>query len=161
MLSKQEAKTNHRAHSMVTLSSPRRLLLRPLFLRRLPLHLLLRWLFLNEDIGSYRTIRGFWVEVFWRYSAHAQWYASYSLAPHRQYVNERTERRQTVMQILKAARIAASDIVDVSAATSGRLSTSRLLCSEAIPAVSSNGDIIHLSPETLGWDWRAHFGRPR
>src|SRR6266566_6383661 len=32
--------------------------------------------------------------------------------------------------------------------------------SEAIPAVSSNGDIIHLSPETLGWDWRAHFGRP-
>src|SRR3989442_11950308 len=42
MLSKQEAKTNHRAHSVVTLSSPRRLLLRPLFLRRLPLHLLLR-----------------------------------------------------------------------------------------------------------------------
>src|SRR2546427_11845313 len=42
MLSKQEAKTNHRAHSVVTLSSPRRrLLLRPLFLRRLPLHLLL------------------------------------------------------------------------------------------------------------------------
>src|SRR5439155_25012867 len=36
-------KTNHRAHSMVTLSSPRRLLLlRPLFLRRLPLHHLLR-----------------------------------------------------------------------------------------------------------------------
>src|SRR6266705_2337708 len=43
MLAKQEAKTNHRAHSVVTLSSPRRLLLlRPLFLRRLPLHLLLR-----------------------------------------------------------------------------------------------------------------------
>src|SRR5438477_11529192 len=38
MLSRQEAKTNHQAHSMVTLSSPRRLLLRPLFLRRLPLH---------------------------------------------------------------------------------------------------------------------------
>ena len=51
-----------------------------------------------------------------------------------------------VMQILKAARIAASDIVGVSAAASGRLSTSRLLRSEAIPAVSSNGDIIHLSP---------------
>src|SRR5438876_1256026 len=43
MLAKQEAKTNHRAHSVVTLSSPRRLLLlRPLFLRRLPRHLLLR-----------------------------------------------------------------------------------------------------------------------
>src|SRR5439155_8609043 len=42
MLAKQEAKTNHRAHSVVTLSSPRRLLLRPLLLRRLPLHLLLR-----------------------------------------------------------------------------------------------------------------------
>src|SRR5439155_6202949 len=42
MLSRQEAKTNHQAHSMVTLSSPRRLLLRPLFLRRLPLHHLLR-----------------------------------------------------------------------------------------------------------------------
>src|SRR5438094_10648537 len=43
MLAKQEAKTNHRAYSVVTLSSPRRLLLlRPLFLRRLPLHLLLR-----------------------------------------------------------------------------------------------------------------------
>src|SRR5438067_7134609 len=43
MLAKQEAKTNHRAHSVVTLSSPRLLLLlRPLFLRRLPLHLLLR-----------------------------------------------------------------------------------------------------------------------
>src|SRR5207253_3390324 len=41
MLSKREPKTNHRAHSMVTLSSPRRLLLRPLFLRRLPLHHLL------------------------------------------------------------------------------------------------------------------------
>src|SRR5205807_1696070 len=39
---RQEAKTNHQAHSMVTLSSPRRLLLRPLFLRRLPLHHLLR-----------------------------------------------------------------------------------------------------------------------
>ena len=65
------------------------------------------------------------------------------------------------MQILKAAQIAASDIFGVSAATSGRLSTSRLLCSEAIQAVLSNGDIIHLSPETLGWDWRAHFGRPR
>ena len=45
----------------------------------------------------------------------------------------------------------------MSAETSGRLSTSRLLCSEAIQAVSSNGDIIHLSPETLGWDWRAHL----
>src|SRR5437762_13679510 len=33
--------------------------------------------------------------------------------------------------------------------------------SEAIPAVSSNGDIIHLSPETLGWDWRVHLGRLR
>ena len=66
------------------------------------------------------------------------------------------------MWILKAARIVASDIYvfGVSAATSGRLSTSRLLCSEAIPAVSSNGDIIHLSAETLGWDWRAHLGRP-
>src|SRR6266550_3866178 len=32
MLAKQEAKTNHRAHSVVTLSSPRRLLLRPLLL---------------------------------------------------------------------------------------------------------------------------------
>src|SRR5439155_17494092 len=41
MLSKREPKTNHQAHSMVTLSSPRRLLLRPLFLRRLPLHHLL------------------------------------------------------------------------------------------------------------------------
>src|SRR5437899_6032818 len=41
MLSKREPKTNHRAHSMVTLSSPRRRLLRPLFLRRLPLHHLL------------------------------------------------------------------------------------------------------------------------
>src|SRR6266550_3877696 len=38
MLSKREAKMNDRDHSMVTLSSPRRLLLRPLFLRRLPLH---------------------------------------------------------------------------------------------------------------------------
>ena len=67
------------------------------------------------------------------------------------------------MWILKAARIAASDIYvfGVSAETSGRLSTSRLLCSEAIQAVSSkNGDIIHLSAETLGWDWRAHLGRP-
>src|SRR5207249_1568218 len=39
MLSKQEAKTNHRAHSMVTLSNPRRLLHRSIFLRCLPLHL--------------------------------------------------------------------------------------------------------------------------
>ena len=22
-------------------------------------------------------------------------------------------------------------------------------------------DSIHLNPETLGWDWRTHFGRPR
>jgi len=54
------------------------------------------------------------------------------------------------MWILKAARIAASDIYvfGVGAETSGRLSTSRLLCSEAIQAVSSkNGDIIHLSPD--------------
>jgi len=36
--------------------------------------------------------------------------------PHQQYVNERTERQQTVMQILKAARIAPSDIVDVAGA---------------------------------------------
>src|SRR5437667_8017603 len=72
--------------------------------------------------------------------------------PHRQYVHERTERQQTVIQILKAARIAPSDIVGISAATSGRVSTCRL---------SSNGDIIPLSPETLGWDWRAHLGRPR
>src|SRR5207248_6049295 len=80
---------------------------------------------------------------------------------HRRYVNERTKRPQTVMWVLKAARIAASDIYvfGVSAETSGRLSTSRLLCSEAIQAVSSNGDIIHLIPETLGWDWRAHLGR--
>src|SRR5439155_22809603 len=58
---------------------------------------------------------------------------------HRQYVNERTKRPQTVMWILKAARIAASDIYvfGVSAETSGRLSTSRLLCSEAIQAVCS------------------------
>jgi hypothetical protein len=42
------------------------------------------------------------------------------------------------MQILKAARVAASDIVGVSAATSGRFSTSGLLCSEDIQAVSSN-----------------------
>ena len=28
-------------------------------------------LFPNEDIGSYRAIRGFWVGVFWKYSAHA------------------------------------------------------------------------------------------
>src|SRR5437870_4374756 len=41
MLSKRQAKMNDRDHSMVTLSSPRRLLLRPLFLRRLPLHHLL------------------------------------------------------------------------------------------------------------------------
>src|SRR5437868_2693915 len=38
MLSRRKAKMNDRDHSMVTLSSPRRLLLRPLFLRRLPLH---------------------------------------------------------------------------------------------------------------------------
>ena len=30
------------------------------------------WLFSNKDIGSYRAIRGFWVEVFSMYSAHAQ-----------------------------------------------------------------------------------------
>src|SRR5438094_5330286 len=55
---------------MGTLSSPRRLLLRPLFLRRLPLHHLLRPVLPNEDISSYPAIRGFWVEVFWTYSAH-------------------------------------------------------------------------------------------
>ena len=38
------------------------------------------WLFSNEDIGSYRAIRRVWVEEFWTYSAHAQWYASYPLA---------------------------------------------------------------------------------
>src|SRR5439155_4601948 len=27
-------------------------------------------LFPNDDISSYRAIRGFWVEVFWTYSAH-------------------------------------------------------------------------------------------
>src|SRR6266699_3450987 len=41
MLSRRKAKMNDRDHSMVTLSSPRRRLLRPLFLRRLPLHHLL------------------------------------------------------------------------------------------------------------------------
>src|SRR6266436_384741 len=144
---------------MVTLSSPRRLLLRPLFLRRLPLHhLLLRPALLergHQQLPNDPRFLGRGILLI------AQWYASYPLAPHRQYVNERSERRQTVMQILMAARIAASDIFGVSAATTGRLSTSRLLCSEAIQAVSSNGDIIPLSPETLGWDWRAHFGRPR
>jgi hypothetical protein len=34
------------------------------------------WLFSHEDIGTYRVIGGGWAEVFWRYSAHAQWYAS-------------------------------------------------------------------------------------
>jgi hypothetical protein len=29
----------------------------------------------NDDIGSYRAIRMVWVEVFWMYSAHVQWYA--------------------------------------------------------------------------------------
>jgi hypothetical protein len=48
-----------------------------------------------------------------------------------------TERQQNVMPILKVARIAPSDIFGVNAATSG-LSISRLLCSEAIQAVSSN-----------------------
>src|SRR5947209_4807318 len=109
MLSRRKAKMNDRDHSMVTLSSPRRLLLRPLFLA-VSLFIIIFFvrLFSNEDISSYRTIRGFWVEAFWMYSAHAQCYASYPLAPHRQYGNERTER-----QILKAARIAASDIFGV------------------------------------------------
>jgi hypothetical protein len=34
------------------------------------------WLFSKEDIGSDRAIGNFWVEGFWTYSAHAQWYAS-------------------------------------------------------------------------------------
>jgi len=34
----------------------------------------------NEDIVSYRAVKGFWVEAFWTYFAHAQWYASYPLA---------------------------------------------------------------------------------
>ncbi len=166
MLSKQEAKTNHRAHSVVTLSSPRRLLLlRPLFLRRLPLHLLLRPVLPergHRQLPSDQRFLGRGIlDVF---CACPNGTPLTLRQRHRQYVIERTKRPQTVMWILKAARIAASDIYvfGVSAETSGRLSTSRLLCSEAIQAVSSkNGDIIHLSPETLGWDWRAHLGRPR
>jgi hypothetical protein len=34
------------------------------------------WLLSKEDIGRYRQIRRFWVDAFWMYSAHAQWYAS-------------------------------------------------------------------------------------
>ena len=164
MLSRQEAKTNHQAHSMVTLSSPRRLLLRPLFLRRLPLHHLLRPVLPergHRQLPSDQRFLGRGIlDVF---CACPNGTPLTLRQRHRQFVNERTKRPQTVMWILKAARIAASDIYvfGVGAETSGRLSTSRLLCSEAIPAVSSNGDIIPLSPETLGWHWRAHFGRPR
>src|SRR5213596_2232146 len=75
MLAKQEAKTNHRAHSVVTLSSPRRLLLlRPLFLRRLPLHLLLRPALPERGRRQLPSDQRFLgrgiLEVFWRYSAH-------------------------------------------------------------------------------------------
>jgi hypothetical protein len=35
------------------------------------------WLFSNENIDSYQTIRGVSVGAFWKYSAHAQWYAAY------------------------------------------------------------------------------------
>src|SRR2546428_6927930 len=149
---------------MVTLSSPRRLLLRPLFLRRLPLHHHLLRPVLPErghrQLPNRQRFLGRGIlDVF---CACPNGTPLSLRQRHRQYVNERTKRPQTVMWILKAARIAASDIYvfGVSAETSGRLSTSRLLCSEAIQAVSSkNGDIIHLSPETLGWDWRAHLGR--
>jgi hypothetical protein len=34
------------------------------------------WFLSKEDIGSYRPIRNVWVAVFWKESAHAQWYAS-------------------------------------------------------------------------------------
>src|SRR5262249_57810489 len=40
----------------------------------------LLWLLSKGDIGSHRAIRGACVEVFWMYSAHAQWYASHPLA---------------------------------------------------------------------------------
>jgi len=30
------------------------------------------WLFASDDIGAYRVIRGFSVEVFWTYSAHSE-----------------------------------------------------------------------------------------
>jgi hypothetical protein len=69
---------------MVTLSSPRRRL-RPLFLRAISLFIIIIIffffrLFSNEDIGSYRAIRGVCIEEFWTYSAHAQWYSSSSFA---------------------------------------------------------------------------------
>src|SRR2546427_1020686 len=141
MLSRQEAKTNHQAHSMVTLSSPRRLLLRPLFLRRLPLHHhLLRPALLergHQQLPSDQRFLGRGIlDVF---CACPNGTPLTLRQRHRQYVIERTKRPQTVMWILKAARIAASDIYvfGVSAETSGRLSTSRLLCSEAIQAVCS------------------------
>ena len=35
------------------------------------------WLFSKEHIDNCRAIRGTCVEVFWMYSAHAQWYASH------------------------------------------------------------------------------------
>src|SRR6266704_3048538 len=66
MLSRREA---HRAHSLVTLSSPRSSSSSPSFSVSLFIFFFVR-LFPNEDVGSYPAIRGFWVEVFWRYSAH-------------------------------------------------------------------------------------------
>jgi hypothetical protein len=36
----------------------------------------------KEDIGSCRPMRRVWVEEFWIYSAHAQWYARDAWAKH-------------------------------------------------------------------------------
>src|SRR5438128_10029590 len=73
MLSKQEAKTNHRAHSVVTLSSLVVFFFFALFFFAVSLFIFFFVRFFpNEDIGSYPAIRGFWVEVFWTCSAHAQ-----------------------------------------------------------------------------------------
>src|SRR3989442_15098704 len=104
MLSKREPKTNHQAHSMVTLSSPRRLLLRPLFLRRLPLHhYLLRPVLLERGHHQLPNDQRFLgrgiLDVFCSLpngTPRTLWHRTDSMS------KRRTERQQNVMSILKA-----------------------------------------------------------
>src|SRR5437879_8599245 len=137
---------------MVTLSSPRRLLLRPLFLRRLPLHHLLRPVLPergHQQLPSDQRFLGRGIlDVF---CACPNGTPLTLRQRHRQYVNERTKRPQTVMWILKAARIAASDIYVFGASAAGpprgRLAFRQ---SEPLPTVqpSPGGPILRSEART-------------
>src|SRR2546425_8394788 len=137
------------------------------------------WLFSNEDMGSYRTIGGFCVDVFCTYSAHAPWYASCLLA------STATNGSDARLVPAGAAAILMWRTWDacvltflsrgvrspqacrrvkrspVSACSGGRRIFRCPSRGKLIKSYHRTSDIIHLSPETLGWDWRAHSGRPR